>query len=145
MEYIRLYKVECMLLHNEELICDVIPNTKGLMCWTTNLENAFKTYESIKFENFDRKEVFMARIKGFGNTYNKSIQVCDMPKWLFEDCHESELGEKYTPEEISSWLDDCVFHEDCIWLNENLKDELFEVTLYAIENLRPYEKEEITA
>ena len=145
MENIRLYKVECMLLHNEELICDVIPNTKGLMCWTTNLEDAIKTYESIKFENFDRKEVYMARIKGFGNTYSKSIQVCDMPKWLFEDCHESELGEKYTHEETNSWLDECVFHEDCNLNLDAVKDEIFEITANGIENLRPYEQKEVTA
>lgn len=134
-----------MLLHNEELICDVIPNTKGLMCWTTNLEDAIKTYESIKFENFDRKEVYMARIKGFGNTYSKSIQVCDMPKWLFEDCHESELGEKYTHEETNSWLDECVFHEDCNLNLDAVKDEIFEITANGIENLRPYEQKEVTA
>ena len=140
MENIRLYRAECMLLHNEELICDVMPNTDGLMNWTTSLEEATKTYESIKFEDFDIKQVYKVRINGYGNTYSKSIQVCDMPKWLFEDCHESELGEKYTPEEVSSWLDDCVFHEDCNLNIDAVKDELFEITFYGIENLRHYEK-----
>ena len=140
METVRLYKVDCMLLFHEELICDVMPNTKGIMDWTTNLDEAMKTYEAIKFEYFDRKEVAMARLKGLGNTYNKSILVCDMPKWLFEDCQESELGEKYTYEQVKEYLSDCVFHEDCVLGKEMIKDELFEVTMSGIENIRTYEE-----
>ena len=144
MENIRLYKAECMLFFGEEMICDVMPNTKGIMDWTPNLYEAMKVYDSIKFDDFDKKEVAMARLKGLGNTYNKSIQVCDMPKWLFEDCHESELGEKYTEQQAKEYLSDCVFHEDCNLNIYAVKDELFEITFNGIENLRPYE-EEITA
>ena len=144
MENIRLYKAECMLFCGEELICDVMPNTKGIMDWTPNLEEAMNVYESIKIDDFDRKEVAMARLKGFGNTYSKSIQVCEMPKWLYEECQESELGEKYTDEKVKEHLSDCVFSFDCNLAIEPVKDELFEITINGIENLRPYE-EEVTA
>lgn len=143
MEQIRLYKAECMLLFGEELICDVMPNTKGIMDWTTSLDEALKVYESIKVDDFDKKEVAMARLKGLGNTYSKSIQVCEMPKWLFEYCHESELGEKYNEQEVKEHLSDCVFHSDCNLAIEPVKDELFEITINGIENLRHYEQKEV--
>lgn len=144
MKNIRLYKAECLLLHNGELMCDILPTTDGLYNWTTSLDEALKTYESIKYEDFDKKEVWLARFRGFGNTYNKSIQVCDMPIWMFKDCHENELGEKYSTEEVSSWLSECVFWEGCNLNIDAIKDELFELTVNGIENLRTYE-EEITA
>ena len=117
-----------------------MPNTEGLMDWGTSLEDATKVFESIKFEDFDRKEVYMARMKGLGNTYNKTILVCDMPEFLYNECLESEDGVKYTEKEQLEYLSDCVFSFDCIW-KDNLKDELFEVGICSIENVREYKED----
>ena len=140
MKYKRLYKVDCMLLYNEELICDVIPNTEGLNNWRTSLKETIKVFESIKFEDFDRKEVYMARLKGLGNTYNKTILACDMPEFLYNECLKSDDGVEYTVQEKLEYLSECVFSFDCIW-KDNLKDELFEVGINSIENLREYKED----
>lgn len=129
MEYKTLYRVECWQYVNDTLDCDIIPSTNGLFEVTTSLKNAQKIYDSIKFEDFDRRKVVLTNLAGKGNTFNKIITSFNMPLKLYNKLNRTKESRQY--------LDEARLWDECTEL-DNIKDELFEVWLYDIKNLRPY-------
>jgi hypothetical protein len=127
--YKRLYKVECLQYINGTLDCDIIPTTTGLFSVTTNLKKATEIYDSIKFEDFDRWEVVRHALRGRGTTFNKMIKCFDIPIKLYNKLNRTKESRKY--------LDESCLWDESIEL-DNVKDELFEVSLYEIKDLRPY-------
>ena len=141
MKTIKLYQVNCNLLfNNDEEISDFAPNKKGLFQFQPSLKKALDIYNSICSEDFDKKEVLRAKIKGFGSTYTKYILYVEMPLKLYVKCLFEDDGTQATEEKTIEYLNDMVWHEKVNWKLPNIQDVDFDIDWQSMQfsELRPY-------
>ena len=143
-KYIRLYHVSCGLYVDKSLFSPFAEKTGD---YIRSKKKALEIYENISPSDFDRKELFLAKMKGM-NTYNKTLFYVDVPFNLYQKyCVKDEFGRELTDDQKQEWLNEIVWFEGCKFSNP-IKDDIFDIDggLYSLEikNLRPWtEKEDL--
>lgn len=93
--------------------------------YTGTKENPMYCY-SITAQSFDKKEVLLARMKGY-KTYNKTVLCAEMPISIYEDlCIRDDDQELLSKEEAQERTNEYVWHQSVKFL-DNIKDEVFEI------------------
>ena len=120
---ITLYAVSCGL-YAEDSLFPPFSNVSG--DYVTDLNLALETYNSITAQSFDKKEVLLARMKGY-KTYNKTVLCAEMPISIYEDlCIRDDDQELLSKEEAQERTNEYVWHQSVKFL-DNIKDEVFEI------------------
>ena len=120
---IKLYAVSCGL-YAEDSLFPPFSNISG--DYVTDLNLALETYNSITAQSFDKKEVLLARMKGY-KTYNQTVLCAEMPISIYEDlCIRDDDQELLSKEEAQERTNEYVWHQSVKFL-DNIKDEVFEI------------------
>lgn len=140
---IKLYSVSCGLYAQDSLF---VPFANVSGDYVTDLNLALETYNSITAQSFDKKEVLLARMKGY-KTFNKTIVCAEMPISIYEDfCLRNDDQELLSKEDAQERTNECVWHQSVKFL-DNIKDEVFDIeggiSSLHITNLRKWTEEEI--
>lgn len=135
---VMLYSVMCGLYVDQSLFSP-FPNVNGN--YTPDLSLAKERYKNISIEDFDKKEVLLARMKGH-KTYNKYIIQVEVPVKIFNRAMRDELVNGY-----DGAINECVWEDKVNWKFDNVLDEVFEIeggiSSLHITNVRKWTEEEI--
>ena len=140
---IKLYSVSCGLYAEDSLF---EPFANVSCDYVTDLNLALKTYNSITAQSFDKKEVLIARMKGY-RTFNNTLLCAEMPISIYEDlCLRDDDQELLCKEDAQERTNEYIWHQSVKFL-DSIKDDVFEIeggisSLY-ITNVRKWTEEEI--
>lgn len=135
---VMLYSVTCGLYVDQSLFSP-FPNVNGN--YTPDLDLAKERFQNISIADFNKKDVLLARMKGY-KTYNKYILQVEVPVNSFNLAIRDELVNGF-----DGAINECVWEEKVNWKFYNVLDEVFDIeggiSSLHITNVREWTEEEI--